>query len=224
MAGRRPPHESAGDLTAGGPGHYHASSMEQDTGNGNVPFSTDDAEPLLLVRRKAPPEDRWASPASEPPPPAVEGLLESITEAPDRDAIVDRACEAALTVSERAVFLALRKDTLRGFRGKGPGASSQGLENLSLSTTHTSVFQQVVSTGEAHDGPHGNSPADSVFRAAIGAKSQRLVVHPVRVGERLAGLLCADAVTHGAAGAAHIGVIAGAMGDALHRLLVRSRH
>jgi hypothetical protein len=188
-----------------------------------------DAEPLPLVRRRSPPpsavpsEDQWATPPSEPPPP-LEVFLEAIATAPDRDTILERTCDGAVTVAKRAVFLARRPDVLRGVLGRGPGVEGSALRNLSVSLTHASVLEGVVESGEPHDGPHGEGTGDAVFRAAIGSSGDRLVVVPVQVGDRIAGLLCADGVDPGADGAQRLATLAGAAGDALYRLVLRGKH
>lgn len=150
------------------------------------------------------------------------GTLAALRTSNDRDAIARLACESAAGVARTTVFLALRKGVLRGWEGVGqvsPGA----LRNLWIPASSPSVFKEVIDTGQPHRGQHGTTAADKLFRAATGSRGASLVVEPIRVGERVVALLCADDPRHGVPGLERLEALASAVGAALERLIIEAK-
>lgn len=150
------------------------------------------------------------------------GTLASLRTCHDRDAIVRLACDSAAGVARTTVFLALRKGVLRGWEGIGqvsPGA----LRNLWIPASSPSFFKTVIDTGQPYHGPHGTTAADKLFRAATDSRGASLVVEPVRVGDRVVALLCADAPCHGQPGLERLETLASAVGAALERLIIEAK-
>lgn len=156
-------------------------------------------------------------------PPELGAILAAMRAARDRDRVVTLACEGALTVARAAVFLALRKNVLRGWAGLGPGVASDAIRNLWLPATSPSMFKAVVQTGTPHEGAYGSSAADHLYRAATGSRGGRISIQPVLVGGRVVAVLAADDVTFGPIGYERIGVLAHAAGQAFKRLIVESK-
>jgi hypothetical protein len=154
--------------------------------------------------------------------PEIGATLASLRASRDRDAIVRLACEAASTVARTTVFLALRKGVLRGWEGTG-AVSPDALRNLWIPASSPSVFQRVIEVGEPHRGPHGTSAADKLFRAATGSRGSVLVVEPIRVGDRVVAVLCADDPRFGPAGIERLEALAHAVGTALERVIVEAK-
>jgi hypothetical protein len=154
--------------------------------------------------------------------PEIGATLASLRASRDRDAIVRLACEAASTVARTTVFLALRKGVLRGWEGTG-AVSPDALRNLWIPASSPSVFQRVIEAAEPHRGPHGTSAADKLFRAATGSRGSVLVVEPIRVGDRVVAVLCADAPRFGPAGIERLEALAHAVGTALERVIVEAK-
>lgn len=205
-------------------------------GSGEEPSDDDEEHMALpLIRAKpAPPateasppsveaekEDRWASTPPEPPP-DIEPQLEAIASAVDRDAAIDRACEALLGVARSAWFMSLRKNALLGVRGKG--VSNDVVRRLTVPVDADSRAADVVQRGEPYDGTLGSSSADSALIEAVSARGSRVVLHPVFVEERLLGILCADEVTHGEHGAERVGRVADTLGEAFRQLLLAAKN
>lgn len=191
------------------------------------PVPATESDPVPLVRSKGQrdardDEDRWES---EPPAPLPDptAWIDAITAAPDRDAAVDLACDAVLSVGRSVAFLAMRKGMLNGFRGKGEGVTNDALRNLRVPVEGASRIGEVARTGEPYDGPHGTGAADAVLRAALGARGTRVVLQPVLVQQRVAGVIFADGVDHGEAGAEVVGRVADAVGESFRRLLLSSK-
>lgn len=154
--------------------------------------------------------------------PEIGATLASLRASRDRDAIVRLACEAASTVARTTVFLALRKGVLRGWEGTG-AVSPDALRNLWIPASSPSVFQRVIEQREPHRGPHGSTAADKLFRAATGSRGSVLVVEPIRVGDRVVAVLCADDPRFGAAGLERLEALAHAVGAALERVIVETK-
>ncbi|MCU0675630.1 MAG: hypothetical protein MUE69_22920 [Myxococcota bacterium] len=154
--------------------------------------------------------------------PEIGATLASLRSSRDRDAIVRLACEAASTVARTTVFLTLRKGVLRGWEGTG-AVSPDALRNLWIPASSPSVFQRVIEAGEPHRGPHGTTAADKLFRAATGSRGSVLVVEPIRVGDRVVAVLCADDPRFGPAGIERLEALAHAVGTALERVIVEAK-
>jgi hypothetical protein len=154
--------------------------------------------------------------------PEIGATLASLRASRDRDVIVRLACEAASTVARTTVFLALRKGVLRGWEGTG-AVSPDALRNLWIPASSPSVFQRVIEAGEPHRGPHGTSAADKLFRAATGSRGSVLVVEPIRVGDRVVAVLCADDPRFGPAGIERLEALAHAVGTGLARVIVETK-
>lgn len=217
-----------------------------------VPLTRPKAQPARTGATGPSPPDRWeglesSSPPAEPPdpwvsapagtdthpavphegpagpPPDARPSLEAIDAAQDRDEVVRKACEAGAEVSRTTVFLALRRGVLTGWDGAGQQASPEAIRNLWIPTQSESVFRDVIGRGGPYDGPHGSTAVDRLFASAVGSRGQQLSVHPVLVGERLVGLLCADGVRYGEEGQARIARLAERVGAAFRRILAANK-
>ncbi len=183
----------------------------------------------ILSDHEASWSDLVASSAEEAPTRALRptlaelgGTLALLRTSDDRDAIVRLACDSAAGVARTTVFLALRKGVLRGWEGVGqvsPGA----VRNLWIPASSPSVFKKVIDTGQPHHGLHGTTAADKLFRAATGSRGASLVVEPIRVGDRVVALLCADDPRHGEPGLERLEALASAVGTALERLIIEAK-
>jgi len=181
------------------------------------------------TRKEPHPLDSWGPLSESKPPPArtreartipdVGPALAALREADDRDALIRAATGAAALVARGAVLLAVRRDVLKGWDGEGPGVSPEAIRNLWIPVHSPGVMRQVVERGEGYRGPHGDSAADQLFRAAIAGSDGTLVVEPVRVASRVVALICADDVHYQEAGAERIAVLAQATAKGLERLL-----
>ena len=154
-------------------------------------------------------ESSWGDLAPSPPPdptprrealPPIGPLLAALRRAKDRDAIVRLTCEGVGQFAKTVVFLALRRGVLRGWEARGPHVSADAIRNLWIPATSPSMFQRTLERGEPYEGSFGTSSADDIFRAATGSRGGRVSIHPVRVGGKALGLLCAEGVRHDALG------------------------
>jgi len=175
------------------------------------------------------PLDSWG-PLSEsrPPPAAPEAsvtlpqlgpTLTALRDASTRDELVAIATEATCALARGAVLLAIRRDVLKGWDGRGPGVSAEAVRNLWIPVKSPGVLRDVVQSGEHHVGPYGDTAADQLFRAAIAGGNGTLVVEGLKVAGRTVALLCADGVTGGPRAVERVEVIAQATAEGLERLV-----
>ena len=137
-----------------------------------------------------------------------------------RDDVVRAGCEACLASASGAAFLALRKGVFRGWAGAGDDIANASIRSLWVPATNPSVLNDVAHRGEVFRGPHGQTAADHLLRAALGSQGLELVVAPVLIGTRICGLLCA---TDPGPDSGPIESVAEAMGQAFQRLIVSQK-
>lgn len=177
------------------------------------------ARPAKLTARAA-----SELPVSKMPPAEIGTTLAAIRAASDRDDVVGLACEAALTVSRAAVFLALRKGVLKGWDGAGGGISRDAVRNLWIPTSSASTFKTVIETSEPYVGPYGTAVADGLFRAAVASRGGIVAIHPVLVGGKIVGVLAVDDLsTLGSVPKHRIEILAHAVAEAFKRLLASKK-
>ncbi len=182
--------------------------------------------PIAQSEPSAPPPRRAATPAPPPHEPTlgdVGGLLAALRTCKQRDEAVKISCEAALSVGRSVVFLARRRAVLEGRRGIGPGLSEEAVRHLWIPVGAASVFDGPLARGEAYLGPWGTTAADALLRAATASRGGRLLVQPVHLGDRVAGVLCVDEPRRDPHVLARMEVLAHALGQAFQRLIVESR-
>jgi len=152
-------------------------------------------------------------------PPPVGPTLASLRRASDRDSIVRLTCDGCAGVAKTVVFLALRRGVLRGWEARGGHVSADAIRNLWIPATSPSMFQRVLEHGESYEGSYGTTAADDLFRAATGSRGGRVTIHPVRVGGKPLGALCAEGVRYGENGKRRVEELVLAAGRAFERLL-----
>lgn len=152
--------------------------------------------------------------------PAMEAVaspnLSELGQVATRDDVVRVACEACLAVASGAAFLALRKGVFRGWDGAGANITSAGIRSLWVPATNPSLLSEVAHSGKPYRGPHGQTAADHLLRAALGSQGRDLLIAPVLIGQRMCGLLCA---TDPAPDTDAIDEVAAAMGRAFQRVI-----
>ena len=186
-----------------------ASSEPPRTQQGDPPDRWEDLPPpgithhRLPVKSSAPPAKlstrarrSFRPPSPSIAPPADFGThLSRLRAAEDRDAVIHHACQAAQVLGTTVIFLTVRQSILRGHEGSSATLSRDALRNLWIPSTSPSVFRNVVATGQPYVGPHGQSAADQIFRAAIRSQGAKLHVEPVELAGRVVGILCVDEPT-----------------------------
>lgn len=156
-------------------------------------------------------------------PTEIGAVLAGIRASRDRDEVVRLACEGAATVARAAVFMALRKDTLKGWEGCGDGLTHASLRNLWIPAASPSMFKQVVEHQVPYAGPAGTTAADTIFRAAIRSRGGDVLIQPVMLQGKLIGVLYADDVKYGLLGRERVEVMSAAIADAFARIIVTGK-
>lgn len=146
----------------------------------------------------------------------IEPDLSELGRVTTRDEVVRAGCEACLATADGAAFLALRKGVFRGWHGVGENITSASIRSLWVPATNPSVLNDVAHSGETFRGPHGQTAADQLLRAALGSQGREVLIAPVLIGTRMCGLLCAS---DPGPDSAPIESVAEAMGRAFQRLI-----
>jgi hypothetical protein len=136
-----------------------------------------------------------AAPSRPPPPPRSEGvLLAAMAEAATRDEIIVLALEYLRRFADRAVFLAVKKQEIRGMDIAGKGTSREAIRSFWVPISARSTLSQVIAGRQLHLGSLSRHPADGVLSAALGGRPDRVLVIPVIIRNRVVALLYADSL------------------------------
>lgn len=155
-------------------------------------------------------------------PPPVRAILSTLRATADRRQAVQTAVEGLLTVAARGAFLARRGAALSGVYGSGDGWTVQ-VQSMVLPTATPSRFASVLQDGKGLSGAHGSEETDGIFQMAAGGGQGPLAIYPVRIGSKTAGLLVADELRFEARGEERVAELAGGLGSALRRIILRSK-
>jgi hypothetical protein len=196
-----------------------------------TPKSTDVPLPTLSNQSSTPPSsleppptEASAWPSTGRPPAVSDTVIDAhiveLGRSATRDDAVRVACQACLTMSRGAAFLALRKGVFRGWDGSGEDVTSASIRSLWVPASNPSMLNEVLHTGEAFRGAYGHTAADHLFRAAFGSHGREVVIVPVVIGARMVGVLCAN---DPAADSNRIERVAAALGEAFERLIVSQK-
>jgi hypothetical protein len=151
---------------------------------------------------------------------AIDAHLAELNRVTSRDDVVRVACQACLSATRGAAFLALRKGVFRGWGGAGEEVTSAGIRSLWVPASNPSVLNEVLHSGRPFHGPYGGTAADHLFRAAFGSQGRDVVIVPVMIGSRMVGVLCGN---DPAADTSAVERIAEAAGQAFERLIVAKK-
>jgi hypothetical protein len=123
---------------------------------------------------------------------SVANIIGAIKTATHRDQIIQYALDYLLLFAERAAFLTVKKDEIRGFDIKGDETNRNAIKSYWIPASADSTFGRTVTEQQIHLGPLGRSTTDAVFSAALGGRPMRVLVIPVVLQHRVVGLLYAD--------------------------------
>lgn len=155
--------------------------------------------------------------------PEIGTFLAAMRATDDRDRALALACEGALSVCRTAVFFAVRKHTLRGHVARGVGLDDDGARLVELPVDGPTVLGRVLSQGRSHFGAYGTGAIDQMLRASLGSRGGWVSAHPVEIEGKIVGVLLGDDVRHGALGDERVGVLAHAAGQAMRRIVAKTR-
>jgi hypothetical protein len=183
------PHSIAG-MMLGMPSSFDSASQD----DLNNPKSTADLSIPASIREsiavQAPPEKTEA--AFEPAKKTIAEIIGAMHLASHRDEIISSALDFLLLFARRAAFLVVKKDEIRGYDIKGEETNLTAIKSYWIPSKLESTFQRVVDERRIHLGPFGRTPSDAVFSAALGGRPRRVLVIPVIIQDRAAGILYAD--------------------------------
>jgi hypothetical protein len=137
-------------------------------------------------------------------------------EARSREEIGDAIVDSYLTDVPRVLLLGVGRDTIAGWRGRGPNLTTERVEALRICSKEKSLFAGVAESGVPHFGPVAKSHWPDALRELLGVSAVDCAVFPVRVLDGVAAFLYADrlgepmrsedfpAIAHAAASASNV--------------------
>jgi hypothetical protein len=152
-------------------------------------------------------------------PVPIEKIVADLRKSTNRDDVVRCACHGVATVARCGIFLARRREILKGWDGVGISLSRDAVRNLWLPLSSPSMFRNVVISTQHYYGPPGDSAIDVLFQAIIRSHGGELIIRPIRLHQRVIALLCADGVSSHEAACEIIETIADEVVNAFAKLM-----
>lgn len=150
----------------------------------------------------------------------ISEIMSTIYRSTNRDEIIHSALDFLLLFARRAAFLLVKKDEIRGYDIKGDDTNLTAIKSYWIPYDSESTFKKVTEERQIHLGPFGRSVSDAVFSAALGGRPLRVLVIPVVLSDRVAGLLYADKLRIDMPPWNFLERIAEVTGTSLYRLLM----
>lgn len=122
----------------------------------------------------------------------ISDIMDVIHRSADKDEIVRSALDFLLLFARRAAFMLVKKDEIRGYDIKGEDTNLAAFKSYWIPYNTESTFRKAAENRQIHLGPYGRTVSDAVFSAALGGRPHRVLVIPVVLQDRVAGLLYAD--------------------------------
>jgi hypothetical protein len=168
---------------------------------------------------------RTARPAPPPGqvPPDLGVVLATLRATKNRDEACRLACDGVVGLGRVALLLVLKKGVLEGREAAGHDLSREAVRNLWIPATSRSQLARVVESGEPYLGPHGDTSADLVFRAAVGNRGGDVLLMPIVLSGHTIAVLCIDGPEERNTAVERAEVVGKALADALKRIIVSGK-
>ncbi|MBN1656217.1 MAG: hypothetical protein JXA30_20780 [Deltaproteobacteria bacterium] len=153
----------------------------------------------------------------------IDKIISELRRSTNRDEVVRLACYGVVSAARSAVFLARRKDFLKGWDGVGVSLSRDSVRNLWLPLSSPSLFRDVVTSTQPYYGSPHFSAIDVLFQAIVQSHGGEMMIRPVLLQERLVALICADGVSSGDIARKCIETISGEVNSAFAKLLAANK-
>ena len=150
-------------------------------------------------------------------------IIAAIGDAPDRDAVVSLALEYLRRCADRAGFFAVKRGEIRGVRIVDDRARNDAARTLFLPLSAPSTLRRVADERQVYLGPLDKTAADAVLSAALGGRPARVLVIPIVLRGKTAGLLTADGFASIVPPRPRLERLANAVADAFSKLIVRGK-
>jgi hypothetical protein len=137
-----------------------------------------------------------------------------------RDEIIQLVLDYMLGFCDRASFMVVRNQEIRGFEIKGDLTNKSAIRSFWLPLSSPSTLRRVVNNRQIHLGALSGDSADMVLSAAFGGRSTRVLAIPIEIRERVVGILYADKLGSNMPPWDKLMQLASAMGDNFMRLII----
>ncbi len=122
----------------------------------------------------------------------LSAILATIRAAKTKEEVIRHACRGLAPLGRCSLLLVLSKGILKGKEIVGGGLPRDAVLNLWIPSTSRSLLARVLETGEPYLGPHGQTSADAVFRAALGSRGGDVLLMPVVLSGKAVAVLALD--------------------------------
>ncbi len=150
-------------------------------------------------------------------------IIAAIGDAPDRDAVVALALEYLRRCADRAGFFAVKRAEIRGVCVVDDRVRNDSARALFLPLSAPSTLRRVAEERQVYLGPLDRTAADAVLSAALGGRPDRVLVIPIVLRGKTAGLLTADGFASIVPPRPRLERLANAVADAFSKLIVRGK-
>jgi len=165
-----------------------------------------------------------------PPPPPVklrdktEGeIIRAIGYANDRDAVIGLALEHLMRFADRAIFMTVKRNEIRGFDIAGEFTSKDAIRAFWVPLSAPSTLRRVADEKQIHAGLLDKTASDLVLCAALGGNLDKVVIIPIAIHGRTIGLLFADKLNANLPPQRKINRLGVAVAEALTKLFSKQR-
>jgi hypothetical protein len=196
----------------------------------SVPALAPPRVPAIVEEEEAPPTD--VSPMSgrnarmsQPPPlpfPDASHVLSAMRSALDRDEVLHALLVGTRVVARKVALFAVKKEGFVGWRCTPEFADEMRLRETKINASLPSAFNTAVTAGH-YLGPIFKSEAHAPLLAVMGRATKDVAITVVRVRGHATILVVADELGDSALGTQRMDELARAAGEALARILRRTR-
>lgn len=118
--------------------------------------------------------------------------LESLRAAATRDQVGQIVLDYVGPLLRRTLLLVLKKSTLVGHDGRGPGTAQPLIQKLEVDVGSASLFRDVIRSRLPYFGPLPNNFADRAFAHKLGGVTSEVLLLPIAVRDRVIAVVFAD--------------------------------
>jgi hypothetical protein len=150
-------------------------------------------------------------------------IIAAIGEAVDRDAVVSLAIDYLRRFATRAAFFIVKRDEIRGFDIVDDVGHREAARSFWIPFAAPSTLRRVAEEQHVYSGSLDKTSADAVLSAALGGRPERVIVLPIVLKGKTAGLLMADGFSDASPPRARLERLCGAVAEAFTKMITRGR-
>jgi hypothetical protein len=150
-------------------------------------------------------------------------IIAAIGEAVDRDAVVSLAIGYLKRFASRAAFFTVKRDEIRGFDIVDDLGHREAARSFWIPFAAPSTLRRVAEERRVYAGSLDKTSADAVLSAALGGRPERVIVLPIVLKGKTAGLLMADGFYDAFPPRARLERLCDAVAEVFTKMIARGR-